>query len=58
MVSLLRVLGGYTRFSAEGGFPERFLNLCKINGISLWNIENDGVKVEACTSAKEFEKIK
>lgn len=58
MVSLLRVLGGYTKFSAEGGFPERFLNLCKIDGISLWSIENNGVKVEACTSAREFEKIK
>lgn len=57
MVSLLRALGGYTKFCAEGGFPERFLNLCKINGISLWNIKNDGVKVEACTSFKEFEKI-
>lgn len=58
MVSLLRFFGGYTQFCAEGGFPERFLNLCKINGISLWGIENDGVKVKACTSAKEFEKIK
>ena len=58
MVSLLRVLGGYTQFCAEGGFPERFLNLCKINGISLWSIENDGVKVIACTSSREFERIK
>ncbi|MBO5065533.1 MAG: sporulation protein YqfD [Clostridia bacterium] len=58
MVSLLRVFGGYTRFCAEGGFPERFLNLCKIEGISLWSIENDGVKVKACTSSREFEKIK
>lgn len=58
MVSFFRVLGGYTRFCAQGGFPERFLNLCKINGISLWSIENDGVKVEACTSAKEFIRIK
>ena len=57
MVGLLRALAGYTRFCAEGGFPERFLNLCKINGISLWNIKNDGVKVEACTSIKGFKKI-
>ena len=57
MVGLLRSLGGYTRFCAEGGFSERFLNLCKINGISLWDIKNDGVKVEACTTIKEFKKI-
>ena len=57
MIGFLRALGGYTQFCATGGFPERFLNLCKINGISLWSIKNDGVKVEACTSFKEFEKI-
>ena len=57
MVSLIRYASGYVQFCAEGGFPERFLNLCKINGISLWNIKNDGVKVEACTSATEFKNI-
>lgn len=58
MVSLLRYVNGYVEFCAEGGFPERFLNLCKIHGISLWNMKNDGVKVEACTTKGEFEKIK
>ncbi len=57
MVSLLRCLSGYVEFCAEGGFPERFLNLCKIRGISLWRIENDGVKVKACTSSTEFDDI-
>ncbi|MBR4286727.1 MAG: sporulation protein YqfD [Clostridia bacterium] len=57
MISIFRYVSGYVEFCAEGGFPERFLNLCKLNGISLWNVENDGVKVKACTSAKEFENI-
>lgn len=57
MVSLLRYVAGYVEFCAEGGFPERFLNLCKIHGISLWKIKNDGVKVEACTTASEFKRI-
>ncbi len=57
MVSIIRYLSGYVEFCAQGGFPERFLNLCKLNGISLWNVKNDGVKVEACTSAKEFERL-
>lgn len=57
MVSLLRYINGYVEFCAEGGFPERFLNLCKINQISLWDMKNDGVKVEACTTKREFEKI-
>lgn len=57
MIRLLRLLQGYVLFVAEGGFTERFLNLCKINGINLWNIQNDGVKVKAFTSAKDFKRI-
>lgn len=57
MVSLLRYVAGYVEFCAEGGFPERFLNLCKVHGISLWKIKSDGVKVNACTTAGEFKKI-
>lgn len=57
MISLLRYINGYVEFCAEGGFPERFLNLCKINGISLWKIKNDGEKVKACTTVGEFKKI-
>ncbi len=54
MIQLLRLLRGYVEFCAEGGFPERFINLCKINGINLWNVKNDGVKVIAFTTEKEF----
>lgn len=55
MIQLLRLLRGYVEFCAEGGFPERFINLCNIKGISLWNVKNDGVKVIACTTQREFE---
>ncbi len=54
MAKLLRWIIGYVSFVAEGGFAERFLNLCKINNISLWNVENNGVKVCAITSRKGF----
>ena len=57
MVSVVRYVSGYVEFCAEGGFPERFLNLCKLNGVSLWNVKNDGVKVKACTTAGEFKNI-
>ncbi len=57
MIRLLRLLQGYVVFVAEGGFVERFLNLCKINNISLWNVKNDGVKVYAFTSSRDFERI-
>ncbi len=57
MLTFLRLIKGYVIFEATGGFCERFLNLCKINGINLWNVKNDGVSVVACTSEAEFKML-
>lgn len=57
MIKLLRLLQGFVVFEASHGFTERFLNLCKINNINLWNVKNDGVKVSAFTSEAEFSRI-
>ncbi len=58
MIQVLRLLKGYVSFTAEGGFPERFINLCNNNGILLWDVKNDGVKVKACTTSADFKRIK
>lgn len=58
MIQLLRLLKGYVEFCAEGGFPERFINLCNLKGINLWNVKNDGVKVWAFTTEREFQELK
>ena len=58
IIKLLRLFLGYVEFQASGGFPERFLNLCNINGITLWNVQNDGVKVQACTSLNAYKNIR
>ncbi len=57
MIRLLRWFLGYVYFEAVGGFSERFLNLCKIRGIPLWNVSNNGVKVKAVTSIEGFQKL-
>ncbi len=57
MIQLLRLLKGYVSFTAEGGFPERFINLCNSNGIVLWDVQNDGIKVKAFTTTKDFKRI-
>ncbi len=57
MIRFLRYIKGYVVFVASGGFTERFLNLCKTHGIDLWNVENDGVKVKACTDASGFTRL-
>ncbi len=57
MIRFLRYIKGYVVFVASGGFTERFLNLCKTHGIDLWNVENDGVKVKACTDTLGFARL-
>lgn len=58
VINLLRLFLGFVEFEATGGFPERFLNLCTINGITLWNVQNNGVKVKACTGVKGYKNIR
>ena len=36
-IYILRYIKGYVTFTAKGGFTERFINLCSINGILLWD---------------------
>ena len=58
MIQILRLIKGYVEFSAEGGFPERFINLCNLRGINLWDVKNDGAKVTAFTTEQELEELK
>ena len=58
MIKLLMLLRGYFIFQAEGGFPERFINLCRMKGVNLRDVQNDGVKVKACTTEREYELVK
>lgn len=43
----------------EGFFIERFINLCKINNINIWDIMyiNSG-RIKFCTEPKEYKKLK
>ncbi len=54
----IRWLLGYIRFTATGGFPERFINLCSNNGIVIWNLKScDGV-LYANTSINGYRNIR
>lgn len=54
IIKLLRYLMGYIVFNAEGGFPDRFINLCTRNSIPLWNIQNIGGKIKAATTVNGY----
>ena len=53
-----RFLFGYAEFTASGGFAERFLNLCRINKINLWNLKCRDSVITACTDCSGYKKIR
>ncbi len=58
MSKLLVFIGGTIEFTAQGGFSERFLNLCHVKGVKLYHLtEKDGV-LYAATSLNSFRKIR
>ena len=57
-LNILRWFSGYVVFGGTGGFPERFLNLCSANGISVWDAKSAGGILTAKTSVKGYKKIR
>lgn len=57
LVSLFRYLYGYVEFRVTGGFLERFLNLCNVNGLRLWDIRRDKDGITAFTDIKSYKKM-
>lgn len=57
LINILRAVGGYVEFEVSGGFAERFINLCTLDRILLWNIKNDSGKVKAFTTEDGFSRM-
>lgn len=58
IIEFIRWLFGYIDFSASGGFPDRFINLCTKEGIPLWNIKNVGGNLTASTTISGYLSIR
>lgn len=58
LIRLFRFLTGYILFSGSGGFPERFLNLCAKNGISIWDAKSTDGRLKAKTNLAGYKKIR
>lgn len=54
MIKLLRLLSGYVVFEVRGGFPERFLNLCKLRGVNLFSAKTERDRISAVTDIRGF----
>ncbi|MBQ8783626.1 MAG: sporulation protein YqfD [Clostridia bacterium] len=57
LVELLRFFTGYAEFTGTGGFSERFINLCSVYDIPLWNITYYNGYFTACTSVEGYMRI-
>lgn len=58
VLRLLRFIVGYVSFTARGGFPERFINLCRQNKIDLWDLKSEKSVLSACTDVYGYRKIR
>lgn len=54
IVKLVRWILGYVKFTAVGGLPERFINLCGINGVVIWDLRGKDGTFTACTAVKQY----
>lgn len=57
LVRLFRFLSGYVEFKVSGGFLERFLNLCNVNGLNLWDVRRSENGIHAITDIKSYKKM-
>ena len=56
--NLLRYLWGYVVILVMGDFPKRFMNLCSLQGIEIWNLEKMNVGYRMSILLKDFFCIK
>lgn len=56
--NFLSFLKGYVDFRAEGGFPERFINLCSANGADIKNVKMFRETINGSCSIKSYRKIR
>lgn len=58
VVKLLKYLIGYIEIRVKGGFCERFINLCAMRRIELWDVSLYEDTVKAKISIKNFKKLR
>ena len=56
-INAFRYIRGVVSFEAKGGFSERFINLCRVNGVRIWDIKEDEGAIIAKTTIDGYRKI-
>ncbi len=55
---LLRWLLGWVRLDAEGGFPERLLNLLARDEVAFWDVRRSGETLSLCCPARSYRRLR
>lgn len=58
IVKFLRFFLGCLRITVSGRFPERFLNMCAANNVTIWNTRRRGENIECTVFARDYKKIR
>lgn len=58
LIHLLHWLFGFVRWEAEGGFPERLLNLAAHQDIPLWGVSRRGGSLSAYCFARHYRRMR
>lgn len=56
-ISVFRLLCGYVTFEASGGFPDKFLNSCKAEGIPLFGLQRKNGVITASAFIGDYRKM-
>ncbi len=58
IIDIYRYFYGYVVFEVEGGFHERFINLCAKQSVPIFNLSYEGKKIVASIKGRKFKKLK
>lgn len=57
IIKFIRYLLGYVEFKVTGGFIERFLNMCNLNSIKMWDLKISNSSLVGFTDIKSYKKM-
>lgn len=58
MISWMHMLKGYVRWEAQGGMPQRLMELAAQSGVELWDTSREGISLFACCSAADYPRLR
>lgn len=58
MIKVFRYLAGYVVFTAKGGFSERFINLCAVGRVRVWDINCFDGYIKGKIAVRDFRKFR